>query len=261
MSSLYTECQTYLGELSTDPNALIIISGESNAGGQVPNSNLTPYELSSRVSTKILNNTSLLFEYLHIGVNNLIGHQNLPNNLTSGFENGIANSADSGIYGISPVYIMKAGTGSGRISWFNDSTIIYIGANAWLQLKSRADTAIKLLTNSNKGITPKVYLFWTQGINDAINGLSATAWEDSTIHFFTKFRSRYGNVPIFMTYLPTSFTAYNTAITDISNVVNDCYALETSDATMQDAYHWNYSGMKIIASRFIYMLKAHYNYH
>lgn len=243
-------------------NSLIVMMGESNIGGKGVNADLSAKELAPRTSVKILNNNTLLFENLDVGTNNLILHQDLADNATNGMEVGMANSADSGTLGNIPVYILKAGTGSSRIYWWNDSTFLHGGVNAWEQAKTRIDTAIKLLTINNA--KPAIYLIWSQGLNDVGYIANETLWSDSTIIFFAKFRARYGNyIPIFTTYLPENANPtrilFNGKITQMGNLFR-VYPIVTSDATMIDTYHWSSAGLKIIATRILYTLKSIYKY-
>jgi hypothetical protein len=250
-----------LGRINYSQHPLIIIAGESNAGGTASNDSLTIAEAADRPFLKILNNENFLFETLRIGGNNLLLHQGLPGGVTHGIENGLANSTDSGTLGTNAtVYIMKAGIGASQINWWNDSTYLYTGVNAWIQFNTRLDTAIKLLRPLNSNAPPQLYFFWTLGINDALNSIPVATWKANTKTFFIKLRQRYGNMPIFMTYLTPTYTTYNTAITELSSEVDNFYAIQTNDAALVDVNHWGYSGWKIIASRFIYTLLAHYRY-
>lgn len=250
-----------LGRINYSAHPLIIIAGESNAGGTALNDSLPLAEMASRPLLKILNNENFLFESMRIGDNNLLLHQGLAGGVTHGIENGLANSIDSGTLGAQEtIYIMKAGIGAAQVDWWNDSTILYSGVNAWIQFKTRLDTAIKLLKPLNSNAPPKLYFFWTQGINDALNSITAPIWKEKTKTFFVKLRQRYGNIPIFMTYLTPSYTTYNTAITELSTEVDNFYTIQTSDAPLKDGNHWDHNGWKIIAPRFIYTLLAHYRY-
>lgn len=252
---------TFLGRVAYSPNPLIIIAGESNAGGLALNTELSASEAAIRPFIKILNNENLTFESLHIGGNNMMLHAGLPGGVTHGIENGLANSADSGTFGgLIPVYILKAGIGLSQIHWWNDSTYLYYDLNAWEQLKMRLDTAIKLLRPLNSGAPPKLYFFWTQGINDSLNSIPSAAWKDSTKVFFVKLRQRYGNIPIFMTYLTPDYTSYNARVTELAAEVDNFYAIQTDDADLEDVNHWDYTGWKLIATRFIYTLLAHYRF-
>lgn len=245
------------GQVCYLKKGLIIIAGESNSGGTAVNASLTAYELAPRTSTKILNNTTLTFHDLDIGTNNMIGHQPFADNIYHSLENGLANCADS-LVG-QPLYILKTGMGGTKINNWNDSLSLYGGANAWQQTKPRVDSAVKLMTTINGGIAPPLYLVWTIGINDAVALTDTTVWKDAVKTFFIKFRARYGNVPIFMLYIPPLVSAaYNRKILEIASEVSWFYPIRTDDAPLQDLYHWNYIGMKIIATRIIHIILDNY---
>lgn len=260
---LFTNCikaqSLFLGrKVSSQPKqiSLIIFSGESNSGGKALNTDATTNELAVRPKVKILNNSTLLLEDLHIGVNNNIGHDNLINGTTHGWELGLGNIVDSGNLP-NPIYITKTGQGgSGIDQWNPTATVKYYDS-----LTKRVDSAKKLITAINNGVAPNLYLFYSQGINDALYVPNDSAnWISKTEAHFANIRARYGSVPIFITYLPPAFNSYNARITQICSEVTECYAIQTSDLPMQDSYHWNYSAMKTIASRMIATLKSHYTY-
>lgn len=96
---------------------LIIIVGESNSGGYALNSELSSSELLARPAVQILNNNTLVFEDLQIGVNNLIGHSGLSNGPTHGMESGLANSIESGLnWGVDQIHLVKTGQGGSQVS-------------------------------------------------------------------------------------------------------------------------------------------------
>lgn len=258
-----TKAQTgYLGRVVYDPTPLFIMAGESNAGGYALNDPLTAHEAAPRSSAKILNNSSYQFQTLDIGTNNLINHYFLTDNATHGIENGLANCADSGLLGNTPMYLVKAGLGSSRIRHWTNPDTLYNIYQGYTLFKQKVDTAITQMTAINNGTTPQLYLIWTQGINDAIYEIQdAQSWKDSTKSLFAQMRTRYGNMPIFIMYLPTTdarFTTFNTKITEIAAEVSECYAISVTDAPMRDSYHWNYAGWKIIASRIAAAYNLHY---
>lgn len=251
----------YLGILETHP--LIIIAGESNAGGIALNTSLTGTEAAARTSMEILNNNNLKFETLQMGVNNLLQHPGLTsgstNGTTHGLENGLANSADSMKLGHTPAYIVKAGLGGSRIMMWVNPDSAYTPVNGYTQFKTRVDTAIKLLTKINGG-APSLYLIWTQGINDSIyNYISSDVWKDSTKSMFAQMRARYGHMPIFITKLPATYSTYNLRIAQIANEISECYVIETSDAALENVNHWSYAGFKVIAWRVVGLMNANYN--
>lgn len=242
------------------PNPIIVISGDSHAGGRGENNMLTNYELSPRRSLMIFNNNSLKFERLDVGTNNLINHQGLSDNLTHGLENGLANATDSGFFNRKPIYFLKAGSGSARINWYNNEKFLYMGVNAWVQLKNRLDSAIKLLTVN--GVKPPVILIWSIGTNDSNADMDSHSWKDSNKVFLNKFRFYFGGVktPIFLTKMatkvPTEFFEYNKRVDEITKELPNCYPVFTGDATTisTDHYHWDYRGFRLIGSRISHLI-------
>lgn len=253
---LFMTAQTVgmIGVNSKARNVLLVFTGESNSGGLAANSSATTSELLARSSLKILNNNSLLFENLHIGVNNQIGHAGFTtaqDTTTHGWELEFANRIDSGTFGINPMYLVKAGQGGSIIAnWI-------IGSAYNDSLFKRMDTAIALLTSLNNSQKPSIYIFYSQGINDANAATNATTWQLATIQHFKDIRNRYGNsIRIFMTNMPTyiggNYAAYNSAIASIATLLPYVFFIDVSGAGQNgDNLHWSYSGMKLIGSRMI----------
>lgn len=255
--------QKFIATKTKLPISIIVISGESNAGGFAQNSDLSTEEKSVRPEMQIFNNTTMTFQNLHIGVNNLLGHVGINDSLTQhGFECGIANYTKTG-YVWGPLYILKSGFGGAIIKYYNDSADVSYqgsGKNPWQLLKQRLDSAKKIVTTLNGGIAPKIYLLWTQGINDSNQGTNSNAWKDSTKSFFTKFRLRYGQVPIFTTLLMTPFTAYSAKISEYCTEVTDCFPVSAESAPVQvgSVTHWSAAGNKIMAYNFLNLLRSKY---
>ena len=66
---------------------LVVVIGESNAGGYALNSEATAAELEPRPAVLLLNNKTLKsFDPLDIGTNNLVGHTGMEHYETHGFE-------------------------------------------------------------------------------------------------------------------------------------------------------------------------------
>lgn len=222
---------------------VIVIIGESNAGGTALNTNATTEELLPRSSVKILNNTSLLFEDLNIGTNNLLGHAGLTNGTTHGLELGLANSVESGDWGTNSVYLIKTGQGGSVISQWGSSDTYF---TAFL---ARINAAKALLKAAGK--IPLFYVWHSHGINDAIANTNGSTWKAGTIDLFRRIRQELGFVPILTTRLmePT-YTTYNTFLDSLTSD-NFVYAINTTGAGLKDVNHWNYAGMKLIASRMV----------
>src|ERR1044072_1981924 len=102
---------------------LFIFNGESNSGGLGANSGATSHELSVRSSIQILNNYTLLFEDLHIGVNNILQHAGFndsgPNNQNHGWELGLANKVEANAFPQTQAHLVKTGQGGSLINEWN----------------------------------------------------------------------------------------------------------------------------------------------
>jgi len=228
---------------------LVIITGESNSGGYAVNADATVAELSARPGVQILNNNSLLFEDLDIGTNNLIGHAGLPENATHGFELGLANSVDASEWPNTPVYLVKTGQGGSTISQWT------VGSPYWTTFNQRVTAAVNNLTANGK--TPMVYILYSHGINDALLGTPVATWKNDTIAHLAKIRRAVGPSAILMTRLMSpAYDTYNTAIDEIAAADDLTLAIDVTGATLRDANHWDYAGMKLIASRMVTNMRA-----
>lgn len=231
----------------TNETVLIVINGESNAGGQVPNSGATQSELAPRPAFQILNNTNLTFEDLHIGVNNNIGHQGLQNGLTHGFELELANRADTNAFYAKPCYLVKTGQGGSVIDQWR------VGQPYFTTFLKRVGSAKKLL----KGKPYRTVIIFSLGINDAIASTDIKFWKASVKKHFVNMRKALGpDTPIIMTKIMPVFKVYNQAIEQIAKEVPNVYVVNTADATQADPYHWDYNGMKLIGSRMFTIVES-----
>jgi len=227
---------------------LFVFFGESNSVGYATNSSALPGELGLRPGIKIFNNTTLLFETLNIGVNH---QQNAGEDLTQhGWELGIANIIDSVGKLPTTCYLVKVGRNGARISQWNT------GGAYYNTLIAKVDSAKAILTALNGGRAPRIFFFYSQGINDIIASTNPAVWKASTKTLFADVRTRYGPAPIYITYLPPFYGLLNPVITEIAGEVKYLYPIQTGD--LVNGLHWDYTGMKVIATRMIYTLKAHY---
>lgn len=248
---------------STTQKTLIIFTGESNSGGDAPNSSATSGELAPRSEVQIWHNYNNNFTNLDIGTNNLLGHKDLdPEKATvsHGWELQLANRVSDGDLP-NPVYLVKTGQGSTRIAhWAEGAT--YSTVNPWAKFQARVDSAITYLT-ATYGQAPRLFIFYSQGIND-MNAATATAtWKAATKAHLQKIRAKYGStVPIFMTKIYISgYTTYNTAIDEIAAEEPYTYAVSTSGATSgSNIVHWDYAGMKLVANNLINTMLTNYPY-
>ena len=108
-----------------------VFTGESNAGGQAPNSGATLDELASIREVQILNNNTFTFENLDIGTNNNIDHWNMICCDTHGFELQLANSVKANAFTNNPqVHLVKTGQGLSILGDWNVGGVFW---NKFLQ--------------------------------------------------------------------------------------------------------------------------------
>jgi hypothetical protein len=159
--------------MTTKP--LLIFTGESNSGGYALNSELPTQ--SARPAVQILNNSTLLFEDLCVGVNNLIGHAGLLNGVTHGWENGLALAAEAGDWS-GAVHLVKTGQGGSVISQWDK-------AGAFFTTMQERVSAAKALIRAG-GDVPLPFIGYSQGINDSIAATDVATWKAATISHFKK---------------------------------------------------------------------------
>lgn len=246
----------------SDGVPLIIFTGESNSGGYADNSLALPAEIAARPSVQIINNLTLAgFEDLNISVgNNIYGHAGAESWVGSrhGWELMLANRVEAGTFIPSPCYLVKTGQGASQIAnWAVGG--VYGSTNCWQTFQDRVDLAIDIIT-TNTGTPPTPYIFYSQGINDAIAGTDVETWKTATLAHFDKIRAKYGaNTPIVMTKLTPPYPLFNAAIEEVAGQRSDTYFAETSDLPVQpDNNHWDYASMKILSSRMQDILLQNY---
>lgn len=221
---------------------LVIINGESNSGGYALNSEAPGAEIGVRASVQILNNNTLVFENLNIGVNNLLGHAGLSNGTTHGFELQLANKAEESDFYSEGVYLIKTGAGGSTIGQWN------VGGGYYNTMESRIQTAQGLINFSEYNIV----VLYSLGINDGIAGTNMTTWKSGVTNHFAEMRTiiGQGNVPIIMTEFQgmgsggTQYSSVNTAIQELASTLTNVYSVNTAGAGLRDVNHWNYAGMK-----------------
>lgn len=221
---------------------LFVFIGESNSGGFAVNADLTAPQLAARPAVQILNNTSLTFEDLDIGSNNLIGHNGLPTNATHGWENGLATQVEASEMEVDTAYLVKCGQGGSKV-------IDWVAGGSYMTTATTRIAAAKALLRAG-GLIPTTYVWMSIGINDAIAGTPSSTWKSQMLEWFNRVRLACGAYcPIIATYLPATYADYNAALDDIA--ISDPFFLlvQTSDAALRDSNHWNAAGMALIASR------------
>src|SRR6478735_900576 len=238
----------------TSYNPLFIMTGESNTGGIAPNGDLLSWETSPRSSISILNNSSLLFQDLAIGTNNLIQHYGLTDNTTHSWENGFAYSIERGYISKRQIKLVKAGQGGSKIADWDVGATSYLGQNLWQIFQNRYNAAMAI----DPTFTP--YIFYQQGINDSIAGTNITTWKTKTLAHWDKIRALVGaNTPIFVAKFMTAYATYNTAIDEIVAQRSYIYTIDSdSETLLGDGNHYTTTGQKNIAFKFINKLREKY---
>lgn len=225
---------------------MIFMEGESPTTGRALNSDTTTGEGFVRDNVKILSTTAYTFSSLQIGVNNIGGC-----GTCHGWELGLANEMDStnSQFKALPLYLVKRGVGGTTIADWDSSTTIYHN------MVRSVDSGISKLTAAVGRDNFRIALWYEIGINDHIAGTNLATFKIKVLAHFALLRTRYGMFPIFIFKCPPAYSTYNVPLVEISNEIQQCYTIETSDAGMQDAFHWNHAGNKLLAYRGLVEMK------
>jgi hypothetical protein len=227
---------------------LIIFTGESNSGGRGQNSDATAAELAVRPETKILNNTTLLYEDLDIGTNNFIGHAGLESFATAehSIELELANQSASLQWIKDRIYICKTGQGGSIAGWWLNNATTYAKT-----FSERVAIAMQLLEDAGIPYRPVVYM--SLGWNDGQQGTATATYKANVKAIHANIRTVLGaTTPIVMTKFESPLTAYaniNTAIDEIAAEDSLCFAMSTEGLPGSGA-HWSYAGLKGVAAAF-----------
>jgi len=232
---------------------LFLFNGESNSGGYGVNTSATAGELAVIPQVQILNNTTLLYEDLDIGTNNTIGHTGITCCTTHGWELEIAQQIKNNpeTYG-DTAFLIKTGQGGSTIgSWtvlcgaYCDTTYYNIGI-----LFERVNASRSLFYRED--IQPVILL--SIGINDIISGNSNAYFQNALYAHINTLRAiTRDSTPVIITKFFGVNTRYDNAIDSVANNMGltKVYTVIGTGADTGDTYHWNYSGLKVIANRFL----------
>lgn len=195
-----------------------------------------------------------------------------------GIELGIAKTQQNfSLFGNKDIHIVKMGSRGMTSGEFKRNE-----PNSPLDtLVQKLDFAMTEMEDSGK--TPQLYFFMSIGVNDAIQGISGNTFQNNIMEVLTNLDSivqridgnRSNNVgpstPKLITLLNPgncganygqNINLYNTILQNngnsFRNAINQddaeaIYWIKTSDAELEpnDIYHWGYTGMQLIAERFI----------
>lgn len=240
---------------------LFVFIGESNSGGYALNAELTGGEAAARSAVQILNNTSLAFEDLDIGTNNLIDHAGLTANATHGWDNQLANATVAGRLDRDTAYLVKCGQGGSRIhEW-----AVGHGSGYWTTALARIAAAIVAMHAA--GLTPRPVICLTLGHNDT-TGFStygtgnpaATSdwaqWRTDVEDFVARIRTAVGDAtaPVVYPLFQAPMTVRGSANTQIlaMDAADQFFAAVTStDCTIRDSQHWDRDGFRLLFERML----------
>jgi lysophospholipase L1-like esterase len=242
---------------------LIIRWGESNSAGRAFNSSATPAEQALQPRLQILNNNTLLFEPLQIGVNNIIDHEGAttgggaaenPTWATSrhGWEVPLSSAIRNEEFGQRPVYLVHTGQGGSQAqSWG--------AAGPYMtKLVARINAAKSIIGNDYD-----VIIWATIGINDAINnGLSYRPTYNTLMSTNISFiRSQFPGykVPLLMSGLTQAWPEYTEEVKRVcqNNEGHFISSIGASESNVDggDGNHWGYSGVQTIGKRMVQKTK------
>jgi hypothetical protein len=234
---------------TTNPTSCIlwIACGDSNSGGQAPNSAATAYEVSSRSDINFWNVTNSVFENLDLGTNNNLDHRDLTS-ATHSWELEIANAARRGEFD-RPVYYVQTGQGSSSTrDWATTPPGLYL---CWPKFLTRVAAARKALSLANKN--PLIIVQLTLGINDAETGVPVEEFTWRLSELMQRIRVQLPGCKFLLNTLPTTNGAYAAFSSVISAISSSDVAIvnTTTPVTMEmvDSYHWGYWGMKTFVGR------------
>jgi hypothetical protein len=236
---------------------LFIIIGESNAGGQALNSQLTAAELAASSAIKILNNTTLTsFDNLDIGTNNVVGHSGITVGTTHGLENEIMNyvKANTLTYGAN-AYMVKAGQGGATMLQFEVGN----AAGYYATYLARINAAKSLLTGL--GITRyKPIIIFSIGLNDIGANTTPTDFLEKTKQFVANVRAPIGmgNVPCithdFLGF--PNWTTYNAVHSQLLTIIPNLSIVTSNGISLKDVSHPDATGYKMIASKMMNLIST-----
>lgn len=234
-----------IGGSGTPTALLVVMLGESNAGGYAENTDLTATELAARSVVQMWHNTSDEFQDLDIGTNNLISHTVLTDNATHGLENGFANTVAAGRWGRSQIHLLKTGQGGSTVAqWAAAAPEGY-----WTTAAGRISDVLTALADYD--VTPIVVL--SIGKNDAIAGTSETNFKNGLTALLAELRDDLGaGTHVYLTHLiaPT-YATYNGYIDDVIALDGNATAFDLSDSDLRDGNHWNAMGFRIGAENLL----------
>lgn len=242
------------GAGGTDSVILIVIMGDSNAGGNAPNTDLTTPQLAVRPVVQIFDgDVTGTFQNLHIGSNNQQSSF-LPNTV-HGLESSIANQVDS-LHLTNPTYIVKIGvSGSYICQWLpRTGAACRPSGSLWTNWMPTVDLAIAQLTA--RGLKFKLVFWQSIGTNDRfIVHTNPDTFRNQMQEYRNAVRARYPTIPNIY-FLSTNYNNPPTSTFDWAYIwplmaSDDPYFKEipaygTTYIGGGDITHWNDAGFQLL---------------
>jgi hypothetical protein len=228
---------------------VFVITGESNSGGLGPNSSATTPELAPRPVVQIMNLTSGLFKFedLLIGTNNLRDHAGLEAyyGTAHGFELELANLVEANAFPANPkVYLIKTGHGGSTVAQWN------VGGVYWTKFLQRIAAAKTQVPSNTQWV-----VWMSLGLNDAYAGTAPDTWRVAMEAHLNKIKDLLPGVKVFLTKFDSMSGAfsssYEAALNQMAVDLPNVYAVETTGASLLNAAHWDYAGLKIVTDRLV----------
>jgi hypothetical protein len=230
---------------------LFVFTGESNSGGSALNSDATAEELAPQPQVQILNNSTLLYEDLDIGTNNLLDHFGLSayQETDHGLELEIANQVLARNWLTDVVYLCKTGQGGSTVAQWLDDSLTYAR-------KFSQRTALAMQYLEDAGVAYRPVVFQSIGINDAIANTEPAAYKTGLIDIHQNIRSVLGSDTLIVMTLFGSPIVSGQENGEINNAILEVAADDARVLTLDttgfaaSGSHWSYAGMKSLAAVF-----------
>jgi len=246
-------------EIATD---VFLFIGESNMGTRNSLDTALSGELGLKESNvRILNNDNLTLETLDIPTNSSLGETDCTPNKAWGLELPAYQFFKAGGTGKNELIIGKLAQGGARIGQFNEDFL----EGYFPIVKSRINKIKELLTAEGK--TPKFHIFYSQGINNAINSdlydddhfpnlRGSLYWREATKVFLDKLLLLTGSsTKIVMTKFFNSYkgnfgTYLNSRIDElVSWKSSNIQTVDTTDLTLSDGLHFDSTSVRTLFNR------------
>lgn len=215
---------------------LIAFGFESNSGGQVLNTDATVDELAESSVTRILNPLTGLLENLHIGVNQNLGHSGL-NPTTHGWHLQLNERMKAQTFTRPQLYIVEFGQGGSRADQWADGT-----GNRYTMI-ARYSAAIDKITDDT-GQDPRVFMFNSWGINDAIAETPAASFKESYLELLDYINSLHEVEAYMVDIIFDLYPTYRTIIGEMADERDNIFLQDMQGKQQDDANHLGYEGMK-----------------